>query len=231
MFAPSNVPVIRRVNKRKRREQRLLILGLSFFALLGLFPYFFMVLTSLKSNQNFVENYWGFSWHLDLQNYVNAWNQIKDYFITTFIVVAAVIMGVLFLGLLSGFLLARFTFFGRKVLFTLVGVLLMVPSIASLIPLFVLVRNFHMLNTIWVLIIPLIATNTILSVILFKNYIEAIPQDFFDCAMVFGADGPQIFRMIAVPLSFPIIGTVSMLTMISVWNEYFWPLLTITDDK
>jgi ABC-type glycerol-3-phosphate transport system permease component len=200
-------------------------------AFLGLFPYLFMLLTSFKNNQQIVDSYWGLPIPIHFENYVAAWDQTKYYFLTTFTVVAATVAAVLLLGLLSGFLFARFSFLGRNFLFTLVGLLLMVPSIAALIPLFVLSKDLKMLNTIWVLIIPSIAGNSVLAVILFKNFIEAIQQELFDAAQVFGASGPQIFRYIVAPLSFPIIGTVSLLTMINVWNDFFWPLLTVTDDK
>lgn len=220
-----------RVNRRRKTEQTILVLSLSFLAFLGLFPYIFMVLTSFKNNQQFVDSYWGLPVPIHLENYAAAWEQTKDYFATTFIVVAATIAATLFLGLLSGFILSRFIFVGRHFLFTCVGLLLMVPWIAALIPLFVLSKDLRMLNTIWVLIIPMIAGNAVLSVILFKNYIDAVPQELFDCAVVFGATGPQIFRYVVIPLSFPVVGTISLLTMINVWNEYFWPLLTVTDDS
>ena len=219
-----------RVNRRRKTEQTILIFSLGFLAFLGLFPYIFMVLTSFKNNQQFVDSYWGLPVPIHFENYAAAWEQTKNYFATTFIVVAATIAATLFLGLLSGFILSRFIFVGRQFLFTCVGLLLMVPWIAALIPLFVLSKDLKMLNTIWVLIVPMIAGNAVLSVILFKNYIDAVPQELFDCAVVFGATGPQIFRYVVVPLSFPVVGTISLLTMINVWNEYFWPLLTVTDD-
>jgi len=220
-----------RRNNRIRVQQSTLVAILSFLAFIGLFPYLFMVLTSLKNNQQIVDSYWGLPIPAHFENYVAAWDQTKNYFITTFIVVSATVIAVLLLGLLSGFLFARFSFLGRNFLFTVVGLLLMVPSIAALIPLFVLSKDLNMLNTIWVLIIPSIAANLILAVILFRNFIDSIQQELFDAAQVFGATNTQIFRYIVTPLSFPIIGTVSLLTMINVYNDFFWPLLTVTDDN
>ena len=220
-----------RVNRRLRVEQRVLVFALSFLAFLGLFPDVFMLLTSFKNNQQFVDSYWGLPIPIHLENYAAAWEQTRSYFATTFIVVAATIAATLILGLLSGFILSRFVFVGRQFLFTCIGLLLMVPWIAALIPLFVLSKDLKMLNTIWVLIVPMIAGNAVLSVILFKNYIDSVPQELFDCAVVFGATGPQIFRYVVVPLSLPVVGTISLLTMINVWNEYFWPLLTVTDES
>ena len=231
MTSLSSQPLRRPRQTRVKIEQTSLVLILSLMAFLGLFPYLFMLLTSFKNNQQIVDSYWGLPIPIHFEYYVAAWDQTRYYFLTTFTVVAATVAAVLLLGLLSGFIFARFSFLGRNFLFTIVGLLLMVPSIAALIPLFVLSKDLKMLNTIWVLIIPSIAGNAVLAVILFKNFIEAIQQELFDAAQVFGASGPQIFRYIVAPLSFPIIGTVSLLTMINVWNDFFWPLLTVTDDK
>ena len=90
-----------RVNRRVRVEQRVLVLALSFLAFLGVFPYLFMVLTSFKTNQQFVDSYWGLPIPIHFENYVAAWEQTKNYFATTFIVVAATIAATLILGLLS----------------------------------------------------------------------------------------------------------------------------------
>lgn len=230
MTNPSKSRSSFRVN-RVKVQQRSLIVILSLLAFIGLFPYLFMVFTSFKNNQQIVDSYWGLPIPFHFENYSAAWSQTRNYFITTFIVVIATVIAVLFLGLLSGFLFARFSFLGKNFLFTIVGLLLMVPSIASLIPLFVLSKDLNMLNTIWVLIIPSIAANAILAVILFRNFIDSIQQELFDAAQVFGASNVQIFRYIVTPLSLPIIGTVSLLTMINVYNDFFWPLLTVTDDN
>lgn len=216
---------------RVKIQQSAIVASLTLMAFIGLFPYLFMVFTSLKNNQQIVDSYWGLPVPVHFENYSAAWEQTKSYFFTTFLVVFATVLAVLLLGLLSGFLFARFSFLGKNFLFTVVGLLLMVPSIASLIPLFVLSRDLNMLNTIWVLIIPSIAANVILAVILFRNFIDSIQQELFDAAQVFGASNAQIFRYIVTPLSLPIIGTVSLLTMINVYNDFFWPLLTITDDS
>jgi ABC-type glycerol-3-phosphate transport system permease component len=220
-----------RRNTKRRFQQFSIISILSFLAFVAIFPYMIMVLTSLKNNQQVVDNYWGLPIPAHFENYKSAWNQTKGYFITTFTIVVAVVASVIFLGLMTGFIFARYKFFGRNFLFTMIGVLLMVPSIASLIPLFVLSKNLHLLNTIWVLIVPYIPANAILAVILFKNFMEAMPQELFDAAVVSGANGRQIFRYIAVPLSVPVVGSVLILTMLNVWNDYFWPLLTISNNS
>jgi ABC-type glycerol-3-phosphate transport system permease component len=107
----------------------------------------------------------------------------------------------------------------------------MVPSIASLIPLFLMMRDFHLLNTFAVLILPQIATGAVLGTVLMKTYIEGIPQTIFDAAQIDGAGPVRLFRSVMLPLSLPVIGTVSLVTVQGVWNDFFWPLLTVSDNS
>jgi ABC-type glycerol-3-phosphate transport system permease component len=217
--------------RRKHTGQFWIYTALTVLATLGLLPYLFVFSTSLKSTQQFASDYWLPSWPLHLENYAKAWGQIQPYMITSLLVAAASIVGIIALSLLAGFVLARFDFPGRTFFFTLVIALMMVPGIASLIPLFVMMRDMGLLNTIWVLIIPHIAAGSVLGTILMKTFIEGIPQEVFDAARIDGAGPARLFRSIMLPLSLPVIGTVSLITIIGVWNDFFWPLLTVTQNE
>jgi len=199
-------------------------------AFVGLFPFLFMFVASFKNNDQFYSTYWAPTWPIHLENYLTAWQQIQPYFVTTVIVAVMAILGTLLLSATAGFVFARYLFPGRRFLFGMVSGLLMVPGMASLIPLFVLMRDFDLLNTRIVLILPAIAGNVILATILIKTFTEGIPQEMFDAALVDGANGARVFISIVLPLSMPVLGTVALLTVINVWNEFFWPLLTITQN-
>ncbi|WP_198664224.1 carbohydrate ABC transporter permease [Jiangella endophytica] len=223
-----------RLRSRRRRasaSQSGVILALSVLAGVGLFPYLFMLLSSFKTNEQFYQNFWGLSLPLEFGNYAVAWQQVNPYLTTSLIVAAASTIGTIALGATSAYVLARYRFLGRNVLFAFVAVLMMIPNIASIIPLFVLVRDLGILNTYWVLIIPQVASGLVLAIILMKTFFEGVPQELFDAAKIDGASGPRLFRSILLPLSSPIIGTVALMTVISVWNDFFWPLLTISDDS
>lgn len=213
-----------------RRRQFAVGLVLSIFALVGLFPYLFMLLTSVKSNEQFYDDFWGLSFPFHLENYATAWEQVSPYLLTSIIVALASTVGIVALGSTSAFVLARFRFPGRRTVFALVTLLFMIPNITSIIPLFILMKDLGLLNTYWVLILPHTATGLVLAIILMKTFFDQIPQDLFDAATLDGADASRLFRSILLPLSYPIIGTVALMTIISVWNDFFWPLLTITDD-
>lgn len=223
--------VVLRRRRRMRPSQVAVIAILGVLSLLGLFPYLFMFLTSFKTNDQFYANFWGLSLPFEFGNYVIAWNQVNPYLLTSLIVAAASTVGTILLASTSAFILARYRFLGRTTLFGFVAVLMMIPSIASIIPLFILVKDLGMLNTYWVLIIPQIAGGLVLAIILMKTFFEGVPQDLFDAAKLDGASGVRLFRSIMLPLSYPILGTVALMTVVSVWNDFFWPLLTITENS
>lgn len=221
-----------RVRRRKGRAGQFAVGAvLSVLVFVSLFPFLFMFVTSFKTNQQFYNSYWVPTWPLHWANYSAAWRQVEPYFVTTVIVAAISIGGILLLATTAAFVFARYEFFGRKVLFGLIACLLMVPGISSLIPLFVLARELGILNTRTVLVVPQVAGGTVLATILIKTFVEGIPQELFDAARVDGAGGVRMFRSVMLPLSLPVIGTVALVNVISVWNEFFWPLLTVTDNN
>lgn len=222
---------VRRRRRQGSSSQWVAGVALSVLVFVGLFPFLFMLVASFKTNTQFNETYWMPAFPLHPSNYLVAWKQLQPYFVTTVIVAAATIIGTLILASSAGFVFARYRFPGRRVLFALVTALLMVPGIASLIPLFVLMRNFGLLNTHIILILPQIAGNVVLATVLIKTFTEGIPQELFDAARVDGADGSRMFVWIMLPLSLPVMGTVALLAVINVWNDFFWPLLTITDNN
>lgn len=221
---------VRRRRRKGRAGQAMAGLVLSGLVFVSLFPFLFMFVTSFKTNKEFYDSYWIPTWPLHWANYATAWRQIQPYFTTTVIVAAISIGGILLLATTAAFVFARYDFFGRKVLFGLIACLLMVPGISSLIPLFILTRDLGILNTRIVLVIPHLAGGTVLATILIKTFVEGIPQELFDAARVDGAGGPRMFGSVMLPISLPVIGTVALVIVIGVWNDFFWPLLTVTDN-
>lgn len=217
--------------RRRRYSQRAIFATLSVMVLVSLSPYLFMLSTSVKDNLQFAKSYWGFSFPFHFENYAIAWGQIAPYMVTSLIVAVAAMAGIIVLSAIAGFVLARYAFPGRTLFFVMVAALMMVPSISSLIPLFLMMHTLNVLNTYIVLIIPQVATGAVLGTILMKTFVEGIPQAIFDAARIDGASGPRLFTSIMMPLSLPVIGTVSLITINGVWNDFFWPLLTITDNN
>lgn len=201
------------------------------FVVVSLLPYLFMVVTSFKTNQQFADNFWQLSFPLHFENYATAWQQVAPYLGNSVFVSAVSIVGILIISSIAGFVLARYRFRGKKFVFGMVLVLMMVPGIANLIPLFLLMRNLGLLNTYAALIVPYTAGGVVLGTILIRNFVEGIPQTIFDAARVDGANGFRMYRSIMLPLSLPVLGTIALITVSSVWNDFFWPLLVLTNDS
>lgn len=208
----------------------LISIVLGMIAFVGLFPYLFMLITSFKTNAQFFENFWLPTWPLHLENYANAWTLIQPYMLISFVVAGLAIFGTVALGTVTATVLARYHFLGRRTIIALVGLLLIIPSIASIIPLFVLMRNLKLLNTVVGLVIPMTVAGTILAIILMSSYIRGIPEEIFEAAVLDGAGGIRMYWSLILPLSLPVIGTVMLVTVINVWNDYFWPALITTDN-
>jgi ABC-type glycerol-3-phosphate transport system permease component len=215
----------------QRRQRRASVVILTLLVFIGLFPYLYMLETSLKSNQQFNSSYWAPSFPFHFGNYSQAWTDVAPYLLSSLIVAACTMAGCCTLGSVTGYVLARFHFPGRQVFFGLIAVLLLVPGVATIIPLFIFMRDLNLLNTYPDLIIPQLASQTVLAVVLIKGYIKQVPQSLFDAAAVDGASATTIYRYVVLPLARPVIGTVALMSVISVWSEYFWPELTVTTNS
>lgn len=227
---PATTNRARGSRSRPRRQIRLKTV-LIFLVAVSLAPYLFMVVTSTKTNQQFADSFWQIAFPLHLENYVTAWNQVAPYLINTVIVAAASVLLILAVSSVSGFVLARYRFAGRGFIYGAVLVLMMVPGLANLIPLFIIMKDLGLLNTYVVLIVPYTAGGVVLGTILMRNFVEGIPQSLFDAARIDGASGARMYRSVMLPLSLPVLGTIALITVSNVWNDFFWPLLVISDNN
>ncbi len=137
----------------------------------------------------------------------------------------------MFLGALSGFIFARFSFPGKTVLFYAVIILMMVPWILTLIPAFMVVKQLGLLNTYWVMILPYIASGQVMAIYIFHSFFRSLPEELFESARMDGAGTFQQFWHIGTALSRPVIGLVAIISSLAVWNNFIWPLVTTTDDS
>lgn len=202
-----------------------IVLAMSFF------PFYVMLTISGKTNAQFAGNPWTFMMPFHLENFTVAWNMVSGYiFNTIFICVTSIIL-TFALTLNAAFFFARFRMPGHKVLWYFFLVLMLMPGIANLIPLFMLLKNMSLLNTFWALIIVDTAGAQVVQIYILRNFIEEIPQDLFDAAEVDGATLLQQVYNIVLPMSGSILSTLGILQFISIWNSYILPLVVIRDDN
>jgi multiple sugar transport system permease protein len=165
-------------------------------------------------------------------NFATAWASApwQRFFTNTFIIAIAVTVGELITSILAAYAFARMRFKGKALIFTILLAAYMIPAEATLIPNFVLVtRYLKLANTIEVQIIPFLAS--VFSIFLLRQHFLSIPNELADAAKVDGAGHLRFLRSVVLPLSIPVLVTVTLITALGVYNSFQWPLLVTNTDN
>jgi ABC-type glycerol-3-phosphate transport system permease component len=211
--------------------ERAALAALLVLVALTFYPFVLMIFTSLKDNAQFYLSFWAPPVPAHWDNYPTAFLVIWPYLINTAVVAVAAVAGVLFVSALAAYAFARFSFPGRTILYGMIISLMMIPFILTLVPSFLLVRNLGILNTRWALILPYVAGGEVLTVFILRSFFANLPEELFEAARIDGASDLQIFLRIGLPLTRAALGTVAILQLIGVWNDYIWPSIVISDDS
>ncbi len=221
--------------RRQKREVSLLpnYLLLTLLTAFALGPMLILAFNSLKSRAEIGRNPLGFPRTFLWENYTRAWD--VGNFSTTVknsgILVALTLVGVLVLGGMAAYSLAKLNLpgAGPVTLYLLVGSSL--PIQLFLVPLFFLWQRLHLVNNLAGLAIIYIAINAPLAIFLLRSYMVQLPSDFEDAARVDGAGEWRIFTGIVVPLSWPGFLTVGLVVALSVWNEFLLATVFLTEQR
>jgi alpha-1,4-digalacturonate transport system permease protein len=166
-----------------------------------------------------------------MQNYMNAFSK-GDFFLyfknSLFVSVTATLLTVL-INTMAGYALSKFIFKGRDIIFYTMIATLMIPLQVIMVPIFLLLKNLGMLNSLWGIIIPPAATPT--GIFLARQYILTIPNSLIEAARIDGGGEFFIFHSIILPLATPIIGTITIFSFMWRWNDFLWPFIVISTPK
>ena len=205
---------------------------LVFWAVMVLFPFYWMVLTSVKSYSAYNSEWIPQLYTLapTLQNYVDAFTQVPlaDYFVNTVIFTLATTAIMLIVTVLAAFAFARLDFPGKDLVFTLFLTLMMIPSELVVITNFVTITNMDLRNTFMGLILP--SVTSVFYIYLLKENFAQIPDELYYAAKVDGTSDFKYLRKVLIPMCKPTVVTITILKIIECWNSYIWPRL-ITDDQ
>jgi ABC-type glycerol-3-phosphate transport system permease component len=210
------------------RSDWLPYLYLFFVAVATFLPFVLMLIISFKTREQFIVNAVLPSWPPRLANYSVASGILWRPILNTTLVSAAAIVGTLSVSSLAAYAFARFRFPGDTVMFYAILALLMIPGILLLVPRYVIVAQFGMVNTYWALVIPYVASGQIFAIFVLRTFFASIPQELIDAGRVDGAGDFRIFWDIVLPLSKPIMGTLAILQLLTIKNDFIWPLVTVT---
>ena len=205
---------------------------LAFWALVVLFPFYWMILTSFKSYGSYNSEYIPklFVSSPTLENYISAFSEVNlaGYFGNTVLFTVITTGVMLFVTILAAYAFARLKFKGKNIVFTLFLSLMMIPNELVVITNFVTITNWNLRNTFMGLILPSITS--VFYIYLLKENFEQVPEELYKAAKVDGLSNWEYLWKVLLPVCSPTVVTITILKVIECWNSYVWPRL-ITDNE
>ena len=221
--------------KTAKRRKQIMTVGtyslLTVWAVIVLFPFYWMLLTSVKSyssyNSEHIPSF--FTLSPTLQNYIDAFTTVPlgGYLANTLIFTVATTAIMVVVITLAAYAFARLEFRGKNVVFTLFLALMMIPNELVVITNFATITNLNMRNTFLGLILP--SVTSVFYIYLLKENFEQVPDELYRAAKVDGTSDLKYLFKVMIPICKPTLITILILKMIECWNSYVWPRL-ITDD-
>ena len=230
-YRPAPRPFTRRLRRFAREADLGKNLALIILGVLTLYPLAMMVILSGKDTSQFTHDEFGLDFPFHLDNYSAVWDTIRPNMVNSAIVSLSSCAGVLLLSCVGGFVFARYNFPGKTFLWYAILSLLMIPFILTLIHSFFLVKQLHLLDTLWAVILPYIAGGQVFGMLLLRSFFASLPEEMFEAARIDGAGDFVLLVRLAVPLSAGILGTLAILNILYTWNDLIWPSVVLQDDS
>ena len=220
--------------KRKREGGVLNVFShgvLIIWAFMVVMPLLWAVMTSFKDDSSIFNSPWALPHKLHFGNWARAWTDanMSDYFLNTVLVVAGSLIGTLVLGSMAAYVLARFDFPGNRFIYFLFIGGMSFPIMLALVPLFYVVNNMGLLNTIHGLILVYIAYSLPFTVFFLTAFFRTLPTSVAEAAFVDGASHSRTFFQIMLPMAKPGLISVGIFNFLGQWNQYMLPTVLNTD--
>lgn len=199
-----------------------------------LFPLYYMLMFSLKDNSEiFGSNVIGLPKHWLWSNYKKALiaGNMGLYFFNSCVVTGLTILFTILFSLMAAYALERMIWKGRKQVNALFMLGLTVPIHAAILPIFIILRKFHMLNSYQSLIVPYVAFALAMAIMICSSFMISIPVELEESACIDGAGIYKIFWVIICPLMKPAFASVAIFTFLQAWNELMFAIIYISDSK
>ena len=202
----------------------LLVLASAFF------PLYLMINISLKTNKQFYSNQWTPETPTHIQeNYSEGWKTIGDSIPNTIFIAVMSTAARLIVAILAAYVFARFKFPLKNLFWSSLMILMLMPGVANLVPLFTLLRSMNLLNTYTAVILTGVAGGQVFNIFILRNYIEDTPESLFEAAEIDGAGHLRRIWEIVIPMNGSIIATLACLSFVGAWNNFLMPLILLRD--
>jgi cellobiose transport system permease protein len=235
--APTTAPVparkARRLRGRVMEGGPLTYLALGLVTLLSIFPLYWTFVAASRPNSEInrippplVPGRWLFA---NIRDAMDQVNMVKALF-NSLVVSSSIAAGTVFFCTLAGFAFAKLRFRGRGILLGITLGTMMIPMQLGIIPLFIVVAKLHWVDHLQAVILPTLVTA--FGVFMMRQYLaQALPLDLVEAAWMDGASTWRVFRSIVLPIARPAMAVLAMLTFLTAWNDFFWPIVALTADN
>ncbi|WP_328768032.1 carbohydrate ABC transporter permease [Streptomyces sp. NBC_00286] len=201
------------------------------WAFMVVMPLLWAVMTSFKTDRDIFSSPWALPDSLHFENWSRAWTEahMSDYFLNTLIVVGFSLFGTMLLGSMAAYVLARFEFPGNRFIYFLFIGGMSFPIILALVPLFYVMQNLSLLNTLPGLILVYIAYSLPFTVFFMTSFFRTLPTSVAEAAFVDGASHTRTFFQVMLPMAKPGLISISIFNFLGQWNQYMLPTVLNTE--
>lgn len=213
---------------RRFRRDIPLHLVLLLFAIPTYFPVFVMFSISGKDFFQYGQQPLLPTLPFNFSNYEIAWEFMSSTYLNNTLIIGTGVAGIMIFGSITAFVLARFEFFGRRLLFYFILSVLAIPSTIIIVPLFMLIVNLGLINTRWAVILPYVAQQSF-AILVMYTFFSNLPREIFESAEIDGAGFFDMYIHLGLPLARPIISAIGVFLIWLFWNDYIWPSLVLSD--
>jgi N-acetylglucosamine transport system permease protein len=206
---------------------------LSIWAILVIVPLLWTLMTSFKTTSEIFKSPFNLPAKAQFVNYTEAWNTagIGKFFFNTIFVVGSALVLVMLLGAMCAYILARFDFPGNRIIYYMMLGGLMIPIFLAIVPLFFVLKNFGLLNTLPGLAITYVAFALPFTVFFLYAFFRQLPYEISEAAAIDGANEWRTFFQIMLPMAKPGLATVAIMNFLGLWNQFLLPVALNTNSK
>ena len=208
-------------------------IALILWSLLVILPLLWTLLSSFKTTQEILGNPLSLPGKLQFSNYASAWTTagIGRYFANTVVVVGSALVLVMILGAMCAYVLARFSFRGNRLIYYSMLAGLTFPVFLAIVPLFFVLKNLALLNTLPGLIITYVAFALPFTVFFLHSFFKALPGEVYEAAQIDGAGEWRSFFSVMLPMARPGMASVAIFNFLGLWNQFLLPVALNTDSN
>jgi N-acetylglucosamine transport system permease protein len=204
---------------------------LSAWSIIVIVPFLWVLLSSFKTTKEILASPFSLPAHWSLDNYVNAWTDagIRHFFLNTIIVVGAALALVMLLGSMCAYVLARFAFPGARFIYYAILAGLTFPVFLAIVPLFFILKDLVLLNTLPGLVMVYVAFALPFTVFFLYAFFQSLPDEVYEAAVMDGAGEWRAFFLIMLPMARPGLAAVAIFNFLGLWNQFLLPVALNTD--